>query len=84
MIDGELIFYGKDDLGEFYAVANRQHRDECPWEMQGDGGQSALRAPASGSSASGDDLRSYPVYRGDLICLNQEGEVVSVEQFHPY
>lgn len=86
MIDGELIFYGKDDLGEFYAVANRQHRDECPWEMQGDGWAERTSVHLSSGLVlqTATTSSSYPVYRGDLICLNQEGEVVSVEQFHPY
>ncbi len=83
--DEELIFYGEDELGAWYAVAHRKsHEDEdrpCPWTL--DGGayidedvvhfSSGLVLPA-GWLSSPSDIRGR-----QYACVDREGVVIEVQ-----
>lgn len=89
-----LVLYGEDELGAFYAVANASRDPVCQWELHGpayDAGRhihlsSGLMLEKSGSF-SFEPRRiedQFPLEAGDDICLNGSGQVEMVSRFTRY
>jgi len=92
--DGDLMFFGEDAQGAWYAAANHVGTNECPFEMSGgayDEGDVlhftsglVLRKAPNFRIVSDWVEDPFPLRAADQICVNEQGEVLSVSIWLPY